>query len=223
MEAIGPDLFETVTAAEDDERRLTTKEKVKAELGETTTTYDALIDGYIDQVSDGAAQVANLEPDSAGSFPTFGKETLRATWSENSCARGETLLIPWRPKIAVTTVVENGITLVVGTDYRVENGWALRRLCNGLSIPWLSCYAVVVTFDAGWELPDGVPPGLEARVLEQVRLMLATRDRDPTLRSENSPGIWAGSYAVAGGDTISDTGWLRSLEAAVRRYGRIAV
>ena len=219
-----PDLLETTTAAAAGEtRRLTTAAKVKALLGETTSTYDTLFETIIDQVSDDCARYCALAADNAGAFPTFGAETLRATWYANTGERDDILVLPWRPKVAVSSVVENGVTLTSGTDYRLLAGAQLQRISSTIPIVWDPCYQVVVTLTAGWTLPTGVPPSLEARVIDQVKLVYSGRDRDPALRSEAEPDIYSASYSVVGGDTIGDSGLLKSLEAVLASWRRVPI
>lgn len=221
---LGPDLLETTSAAAaDGARRLTTKEKVKADLDITATTWDTLIDQYIDQVSDDAARYCDLAADTAGAFPTFGAETLRATWFAYGESRDDALLLPWRPKLAVTSVVENGVTLAAGTDYRLDAGGELRRLCDSIPVAWDPCYTVVVAFTAGWSLPTGVPAALEARVIDQVKLSYASRKREPGLRAMAIEGIGSETYSVAGGSSIGESGLLVSLESALGPYRHQAV
>lgn len=202
---------------------MTTKEKVKAVMGEAGATYDTLIDQSIDEVSDDCASYCGLAADSAGSFATFGAETLCATWYNMDRYRDDILLLPWRPKVAVSGVVENGSALVSGSDYRVMAGGQLQRLSGGLPMVWPACWTVVVTMTAGWTLPAGVPAGLEGRVIEQVRMKFMARRRDPAIRSESSPDVGAASYAVPGGDSIGRSGLLASLESALAPYYRAAV
>lgn len=225
---IAPDLLETtVAAAAGATRRLTTKEKVKADLGITDATNDALIDQYIDQVSDQAARYANLAEDSAGSFPTFGAETLRATWYAWNGRHDGNILLPWRPKWAVTGVTMGGTALVAGTDFRLLAGGELQRLygsiSGGLPWQWWSYGDIVVTFTGGWTLPAGVPAALEARVVDQVKFTYAGRNRDKALRSLDVPGVASEVYNVAGGSSIGESGLLVELESALGPYRRQAI
>lgn len=218
-----PDLVETtVAAAAGATRRLTTAAKVKALLGETSSTYDTLLETIIDQISDDCARYCALASDSAGAFATFGAETLRATWYANSGVRDDVLFLPWRPKVSVSTVVENGVSLVAGTDYRLLGG-QLQRIVSAAPAVWEPCYEVVVTLTAGWTLPAGVPSSLEARVIDQVRMVFAGRNRDPSVRSFSVPDVYQAAYSVAGGDTIGDSGLLKSLEAALASWRRVAL
>lgn len=223
---IAPDLLETtVFAAPGAARRLTTVEKVKADMGVTDSTNDGLIEQYIDQVSDAAARHANLAEDGAGNFPTFGAETLRATWyayAHDPNLRGN-LLLPWRVKWAVTGITEAGTALVAGTDYRVLPGGELKRLNHGYPWAWHHFGDIVVTFTAGWALPDDVPPALEARVIEQLKAVYVGRTRDPALRSFSVPDTFQASFSVPGGDSIGSDGLLTSLESALDPYTRQAI
>lgn len=224
MSEIGPDRLETVTpAGTGDARRLTTKAKVKALLGITSTTDDTLLDQLIDRASADCVAYCGLAADGAGSFPTFGAETLRATWYDLARCSDDILLLPWRPKIAVTSVSENGVSLTVGTDYRLLDGGLLQRLSNGQPTPWATWWTVIATFTAGWSLPDGGDPALEGRVIDQVKMQYQARKRDLTIRSESVPDTYQASYAVIGGDSIGGSGLLVSLEAALDRYRRIPV
>lgn len=220
----GPDLLETTTPAEAGAaRRLTTKEKVKAFMGVSGSTDDALVDQLIDQVSADCVTYCGLAADSAGSFPTFGAETLRATWYNFERYRDDILLLPWRPAVSVSKVVENDVELTAGVDYRPLAGGQIQRLCGGIPMSWPACWSVVVTLSAGWGLPDGVSPGLEGRVIDQVRMLFMARRRDPAIRSESVVDVGAASYAVAGGDSIGRSGLLASLESALAPYYRIAI
>ena len=82
---------------------------------------------------------------------------------------------------------------------------------------------IVVSFTAGWSLPTDVPAELEGQVVEQVKMKYLATDRDPALRSENTPDVWSGSYGVAGGDSIGESGLLKSLEAALAPFKGWAV
>ncbi|MFN4017611.1 MAG: hypothetical protein ACK4JB_19885 [Reyranella sp.] len=221
---VGPDLLETtVAAASGATRRLTTKEKVKTLLGLSGSTDDTLLDQLIDQVSDDVARWCGLSADSAGAFPTFGAETLRATWYALSGERDDILLLPWRPAVALSGVVENGVTLAAGADYRLLPGGALQRVSGDCPAIWDPCFKVVVTLTAGWSLPGGVPAAVEARIIDQVKLAYQGRKRDGAIRSESVPDTYQASYNVAGGDSIGASGLLVSLESVLGPYWRAAL
>lgn len=204
------DLLETVTAAEATaaERNLVAAASVKTALRITTTASDTLIADLIPRVSQIVTDHCRLAKDAAGTVPTFARETLRATWyamPDGRC-RGPELYLPWRlPLHTIDSVVEDGETLVAGTDYVVTGARPprLQRQSGDSAIDW-SPAKIVVTFKAGFAstMSGNVDKGIEAAVIEQLRGWIFGADRDPTIRSVNSPDIGAESYSVPGGDVL---------------------
>jgi hypothetical protein len=211
-------VFEVVTPAVNAAaRRLTTAAKVQAalRLGAVDTT---LIESIIDAVSGECVRFCNLARAVAGPVPTFGLEVVRATWLGAGMDRGSILILPWRaPVTAMGSVVEDGTSLTLNTDFRLVGGGMLERMADDAPVCW-SPDKIVVSWTAGWSLPGEVPAELEGQVIEQVKMKYLATDRDPALRSENTPDVWSGSYAVAGGDSIGESGLLRSLEVALSPY-----
>ena len=216
-------LFEVVTpVANAAARRLTTATKVQAalRLGSVDST---LIESIIDTVSGECVRFANLARSASGTVPTFGQEVLRATWLGTEMDRGSVLILPWRTPIAtVGSVVEDGTTLASNTNFRLVGGGMLERIADDAPVSWSSA-KIMVSWTAGWSLPVEVPAELEGQVIEQVKMKYLATDRDPALRSENTPDVWSGSYAVAGGDSIGESGLLKSLEAALFPFKTWAV
>ena len=216
-------LFEVVTpAVSAAARRLTTAAKVQValRLGTVDTT---LIESIIDSVSGECVRFANLARSASGTVPTFGQEVLRATWLGTDMNRSSILILPWRvPVTAVGSVVEDGTSLALNTDFRLVGGGMLERIAADIPACW-STGKIVVSWTAGWSLPAEVPAELEGQVIEQVKMKYLATDRDPALRSENTPDVWSGSYGVAGGDSIGESGLLKSLEAALAPFKGWAV
>ena len=218
-----PPLFEVTSAAADAAaRRLTRKENVKAALRITTDDDDTLIEQYIDRVSASAAKYCKLARAVGTTPPTFGTETLCATWfAECGCAsRGNLLILPWRaPFGAMSGVVEGGTTLTGGDDYELLQGGLLLRLDAVTQAPKLwSGSKIVVAYTAGWSLPDGVPPEIEGPVIEQVKLAYLASDRDPALKSDSTTDIGAETYALVGSESIGESGLLKALEDALADF-----
>lgn len=212
-----PRIRVTSAAASAAARRLTTAANVRAALKQSDTTDDTLIESIIDRVSADCVAYCNLARDIAGGVPTFGQETIEATWLMASCGRDSELLLPWRlPITSITSVVEDGVTLDAA-DYRTMPGCILERVSSDAPYPW-STAKIVVTFVAGFSLPGSVPAELEGQVIEQVKYRYKSTKRDPSIRSENVPDVWSGTYAVAGGDSIGESGLLKSLESALTPY-----
>ncbi|HQS18789.1 hypothetical protein [Reyranella sp.] len=209
-------IFEVVSAAELEDRRLTTAANVQAVLFDGATTDTALIEALIDRVSAMAARRCNLARAAGVAPPTFGRETCRATWRPQSGRRTGTLMLPWRvPIVSISSVVEDGVTLD-SSAYSLRPGAMLEL---ALDRCWSSA-GIVVTYVTGWDLADEEqrPADFESAVIDQVKVMYLSRDRDPTIRSEDVPGVHSATYSVAGGDSISGNGLLPQLEAALADY-----
>lgn len=214
-------LFEVVTpAAAGAARRLTTAARVRAALRVTATSDDALIESLIDRASGMAASYCRLARDQLGAGPTFGAETLQATWyaEAGTVRRGSRLVLPWRvPVTAVDSVAEAGTTLSADADYRLMGGGLLQRLGDDALRAW-SNDKIVVVYSAGWALPDGVPAEVEGPLIEQAKLAYLGTDRDPGVRSETVPDVHQVQFNVAGGDAIGESGLLKSLESALAPF-----
>lgn len=163
--------------------------------------------------------------------PTFAQESVRATWPELSARypdwplgdRGQSLLLPWRVPITEVSVTEGDTDLEQDVDFRLLGAGVIERLSGC----W-STGPIVVDYTAGWvappddasEEPDGepMPADLVALIAGQVKLSFLQQGQDPTLRSEDVPGVWSGSYNVPGGDSISAFGLGVALQTALDAY-----
>jgi hypothetical protein len=217
-------LFEVTTPATNAAaRRLTTAANVNALLGQSATTDQTVIETIIDQVSAECAGYANLARAPSGAVPTFGQEVVKATWLIASWYRSSRLLLPWRtPITAFGTVVEDGTNLVANTDYRLVDGGVLERISSDYPICW-SVGKIIVPYTAGWSLPTGVPAELEGQVIEQVKMRYKARTRDPSLRSEATQDVGSAAYGVIGGDSIGESGLLKSLESALAPFTSFSI
>ncbi len=203
-----PDQLETVLAAASNTtaRSLTTSANVKTALKIADAASDTLIDALIPRVSALVVSWCRLAADDAGSVPTFGRETLRATWQASCHGRGCDLWLPWRlPVSSIDSVTEDGTALTVTTDYvRVgARPGRLRRVSDGEPTYW-SPAKIIVEFKAGFASPaaDNVDATIEAAVIEQIKAMLLGADRDPAIRSVSSPDVASETYSVTGGDVM---------------------
>lgn len=172
----------------------------------------------------------------AGSSPaTLARETLRAAWPDLSAfgfqgRRGNKLVIPWRAPITSVTVTEGETELVVDVDYRNLGAGVLERIGPNLSWScWTTTLPVTVDYVAGFiktpadpsydeEEGDALPPDVVMLIAQQVKMGVDALEIDQNLRSEDVPGIWSGSYNVAGGDAIDASGLSRPLCEALRSY-----
>lgn len=221
-------LFEVVTPVGSAAlRRLTSAANVRAVLFETATTDDTLIGTIIDRVSARAAWYCGLARDATGTPPTFGRETLRATYDAAAyafCAVPEReLKLPWRvPVSSITSVTEDGST-VSASEYRLKPGGFLERLDSDGAPSWWSAAKIVVVFVAGWDLSDmaNVPPEVQGAIIDQVKAEYLAADRDPAVASEAVPDVYSARFNVAGSEAMSKTGLLFSTEAALTAYRRV--
>jgi len=94
------------------------------------------------------------------------------------------------PIITISSVIEDGTTLVVGTDYEVDAEAGLLYRLNGSSrIAW--CAQVIqVSYQGGYAALTDVPADIQAAVLLLLQHRLAGQARgDPTLKALTIPGV----------------------------------
>jgi len=226
--------FEIVTPAGNaDARRLVSADTFRLLTGlAASTASDELIEMMIDSVLDQCAVYCKLARAGA-SPPTFAQETVRATWPDASynlewprrwfCDESRAmLLLPWRTPITEIEITEGGVELVQDVDYQLLGAGVVQRIGGGFPTAW-TAGGIVAEYTAGWVNEDAaegekMPASLVVDVVNQARLANDNRARDMTLRSEDIPGVWSGTYAVAGGDSIASSGLFRSLESALEYY-----
>jgi hypothetical protein len=222
-------LFEVIVPTSHPEgRRLVSAAYVRSLIG-SPEADDAVLELLIDGVCDDCAAYCKLAR-SRAEVPTFGRESLRATWAaldtSREPARGRTLALPHRVPVTAIEVSEGGSDLVEGTDFRLLGGGLVERLGGD----W-GTGEIVADYTAGWLLGvdasayDGitepVPAGLQNRIVEQVKMKYLGRRRDDSLRSESTETVGSASYNYAGGDGgIGRSGLLVALESALAPYRR---
>lgn len=171
----------------------------------------------------------------AGSSPaTFARETVRAVWPDMSlmtawwrAGRRNKLILPWRAPITSIVITEGETDLIEGTDFNYLGAGVIERI--GVGACWPISGAVTVDYVAGFiktpEDPsyeesegDPLPPDVVMLIAQQIKMGIDSMDIDQNLRSEDVPGIWSGSYNVAGGDAIDTSGLMRPLYDALSNY-----
>jgi hypothetical protein len=179
-----------VTEAATNER-LTTVERVQADLG--ITGNDAAITTAIDEAS--SRIEAELGYHLALETVT---ETFRA--GINGYAEAAIALpLERTPVVTIDSITIDARELVDG-DWVVDevSGLLYWLSGTGLSSPWRFCNALSVAYSGGWVMPGEtgrtLPPALEAAAVAYCRSMLASRDRDPLLRSVEIPGVITRDY-----------------------------
>lgn len=192
-----PSSIVTVTTAANS-NDLTTKAKVKSELGITTTDEDVNIATWITQAS--AAVAVNCRR-------TFGLETLSEQFRLSSYINGRLQLSRF-PVSTITSVTENDTLLTATDDYEfdAESG-LVTRLSGDVPARW-PWGKIVVVYSAGYDLLDALPHPIERAVILLVKHYRSGATRDPMLKAEqtNVPGVlderqefWVGGIGGQGG------------------------
>jgi hypothetical protein len=172
----------TVTEASTD-RRLTRLDTVKTELGITDGASDEKIAALIEQASDVVAKYCNR---------VFALETVAETFRIHHHGT-QGLTLGRYPVVAITSIVENGTTLTTDEyEADIETG-IIERLRSDRVLGW-PAGKVVVAYAAGFDLPDGLPDGIERATIELVKQYYASGDRDPLVRSEVVEGAGSTDY-----------------------------
>lgn len=219
---LGERLFEVITpAANAAARRLTTVDAVTALMdeGDVPDDEDEVL-SHIDFVSAQMARAAGLAADAAGNIPTFASETCRATWRVANGRRGTELALPWRwPITSITSVVEDGVALVLGTDFLLLPRAILQRVSSDEPVRW-STAKIVATYLAGWAsvLSTTAPPELSGACAEQVKYRILSRETNRGVRSYTVNDLRAEAYNLPGGDSITKDGLLNDVDAQLSPY-----
>ena len=172
---------------------LTTLANVKAELDIANGTSDAVLRRYISGASSAASQYCNR----VFAAETVSEEFLQSHRDRFSISKIAPLQLSRWPLIAVTSVTEDGVLLVVDTDYLVDatNGQLTRLTADGFPRTW-PCVTITVVYSAGYST---TPADLEDAIIRMVTKRWSAKGRDATLRSEDIPGIRAATYWIATG------------------------
>lgn len=180
---------------------LATRAYVKGELGITDSSEDARIDAYIRQASDAIVGAINVDIAKA-----TVAEMFRRTRRSGLCGAGmwpskdDKLVLARMPVVSVSSVVEDGTTLD-SSEYELESAdlGLLLRLREGYVSRW-SASNIVVTYTAGYDLPNSAPALLQRACALLVSQYKANASRDPTLRSESVDGLGSSSWFDGAGD-----------------------
>lgn len=210
-------------------RLLTSASRVKSSLGITDSTQDSLIGELIRRVSDEILVYLRYPRADDGTIPTLGREsfveTIRYAYGVYE------LFLTRRPIATISSVVEDGTTLTEGTHFQVnKNAGVLERL-DGDDITSWSADKIVVTYSAGYILPDDegtrdLPYEIEEAAIYTVLARMSDLDPsavDPEVKSETLFEVYSASYANAGtsGRAFGDAGTLPHRAMALLAAHRI--
>ncbi len=159
---------------------LITVAAARAALGIVNNDEDEALQGFVTRASGVIAGYCKR---------VFAVETLTETFRLDRLQ--EDLLLSRYPVIEVTSIVENGNTLTVDTDYEVDAAKGIiTRLYNDRAAWWPMC-KVTVVYSAGY---DEKPGALQQACVQLVKSYYLSHDRDPMVRSESTEAIGGTSY-----------------------------
>ena len=116
------------------------------------------------------------------------------------------------PVVSLTSVVEQGVLLVEGTDFvtNYATGQLTRLLTDTASPRMWPATDIVAVYSAGYVLPSSVmsnlPPDIEDVASRLVYARYAERFRDPYIKAETVDGVGRVDYVTGGNATSVDGG-----------------
>lgn len=179
----------SVAAAQTD---LTTIARVKSVLGIADTSEDAYFAILIPQVSAFVCDHLNVATAEDGT-KTLGRETLVETFMLRE--KRPLLQLARAPIVSITSILEDDsdTALVDGGDYQVtKSSGFLRRMSIGSPGLW-AARQIIVTYVAGWLLPDSasrnLPQPIEAAVFDLIKNERDVRTRSAHVKVEDIPDV----------------------------------
>ena len=174
---------------------LTSLTTVKSELGVSGSQSDAQLKRYISAASIAAEQFCNRD---------FVVEAVQdAFWPQRDAypvsipgGVSPLQLSRW-PLVSLGAVVENAVTLTIGTDFIADmaKGQLSRLDLSAFPKPW-AALPITVSYSAGYAT---IPPDIEDAVIRMIRNRWFARNRDPMAREINIPGVLEQQFWVATG------------------------
>lgn len=227
-------MFTVVTPA--DIKALTKLETVKTDLGVSGVLEDAYLTEKINQASAAVCSYLRVPKASDGSMTLASEElaqTFRFERADGFPFTGVGASNPRKHLILARKPVTEVLSVVVGTavltssEYEVDGAAGLlARLRSDSLSSWHDCLKVVVTFKAGWLLPDKgddrtLPYDIERAVIDLVKLARSARTRDPMLKAIEVVDIdrkeyWVGGVGGASGS--GNSGLPPDIAATLDRY-----
>ena len=185
-------MFTVTTAASD--LNLLTEAELRAAVNRPTGDADK-ITTLGNRVSSAIVRACRV-PASGATPATLRSEVLSETFRLKSSQ--DKLILSRKPVTAVATVVEDGTTLTVTTDYETDSAaGVLIRLSDDNEICWPGV-KIVVAYTAGW---GTVPDDLKLAAVKLAGVLWSEGDRiDPNLKAIDIPGVMSREYWVAPSD-----------------------
>lgn len=175
-------MLTVTTPAESD--TLVSLDILKATLGISGSSQDEALESYIDRASDFIARQCKR---------AFGLATYDETF--RLARLNERLVLSRYPVAAIESVVEDGTTLD-SDQYELDADSGILTRLHGGRACWWPISTTIVTYQAGFDLPDDSPGALQQATMRLVTAWRAAAARDPALRSSAVEGIGTNSYQV---------------------------
>ncbi len=184
-------MLEIITPAT--ETRLISIEAARVAVGlaNDDTSQDAALEPLIDQAS--AAIVAFI-----------GQPLARATYRETVYSRlaSDSMMLARFPVVSIASVGIDGAD-IDADGYRVDQATGiLHRRTPTRCGPFWPAGETVITYTAGYELPDDLPADIQRAAILMLRQSHTAAGRDPLLRSEETDGVASFSYFAAGAAAV---------------------
>lgn len=199
--------------------RLTTLDRIKAELNITGTANDVLLGAKLDEAT------SDIEAHLGGTLSRAAvSETMWAALGENSWT--EYLTLERWPVASIASVTVDGVVLD-STLYRLDPDTGLLYRLDPAGFPciWIWCKAIVVAYSGGYLLPGesgrNLPRVLEAACVDLMLAYWTNRGRDPLIKTEDVPGLGRVEYWVG---AVGESGELPpSVTAKIAPYRRPSI
>lgn len=173
--------------------KLATRERVKQELDITNSASDALLDAKLDE--------ASSDIEAALGF-TVARESVSETfWHEGFADSPEYITLNRTPVVSIDSVTLDD-QVIDASLYRLDaaTGQLFALNSSGYPFPWLFSKSLIVAYSGGYLLPGqsgrNLPPGIEGAAVELLSDFWLAKGRDPSVRSEEIPGVMRTDYWV---------------------------
>lgn len=184
---------------------LLSTEELREAAGVTGSGSDVKLSAMGLRVAASIMQECNIAIGSGGQ-PTLHQETLTETFR---MVRVDVLPLARRHDVAITSILEDAVTLDA-SDYVIEpESGLLTRLSDDLPTPWCA-NKIVVVYAAGFST---IPDDLKQAAMDCLRAFWLESSRDPMVkgREVDIPGVrreridlWAGSLPGGGEGPVPD-------------------
>lgn len=195
--------------------KLTTLERVKLELKIENNASNTILNAKIDEASDDIGAALGFSVPSEAVSETF--------WHEAQDSLPEYLTLNRYPVSAVASVTVDDVA-IDSTLYRLDakTGLLYRLDASGYPCGWCFCKSIVIAYTGGYVLPGAngrdLPFGIEGGCIDLVQSFWQGRGRDPSVKSEEIPGVRTVQYWVG---SIGEEGELPpSVQAKIAPYRR---